>query len=471
MAHARTRDDQPATVALAPKGRRATSDAPAGGEGGWSGQDEKPAADDDWLPVNARRNTKWWYAAFHNVRARLRMARRLPSSLPADHRVLDSQGRGRHGAGPVVGHHGVHTVADGGDARVRAGEAVRPVPRAGAARVQREAGPLDRGVAAAGGGGGPQHRVHDHWRPVPAEVPRRGVPRPVFASVHFVLSQLPDFHSISSVSLAADVMSVGYSAIAWTASAAQGKAAEADVDYSLRATTTPGKVFGFLGTLGEVAFTYAGHNVVLEIQATIPSTPGKPSKKPMWKGVIVAYVVIAACYLPVALVGYWAFGNDVDENILITLNRPRWLIVAANMMVVVHVVGSYQVYAMPVFDMIETVLVKTYWFTPGFRLCLIAWTVYIALTMFMAITFPFFSELLSFFGGFAYAPTSYFLPCIMWLIIYKPRRFSLSWLTNWICIVIGVLLMVLSPIGGLRQMILKIKTYKFYQDYSGLSHN
>jgi hypothetical protein len=31
--------------------------------------------------------------------------------------------------------------------------------------------------------------------------------------------------------------------------------------------------------------------------------------------------------------------------------------------------------------------------------------------MFMAITFPFFSELLSFFGGFAYAPTSYFVSC------------------------------------------------------------
>ncbi|XP_066352016.1 lysine histidine transporter-like 1 isoform X2 [Miscanthus floridulus] len=126
---------------------------------------------------------------------------------------------------------------------------------------------------------------------------------------------------------------------------------------------------------------------------------------------------------------------------------------------------------MPVFDMIETVLVKKYWFRPEFRLRLVARTVYVALTMFVAITFPFFSELLSFFGGFAYAPTSYFLPCIMWLIIYKPRRFSLSWFTNWICIVIGVLLMVLSPIGGLRQIILKIKTYKFYQDYPGLSHN
>ncbi|PVH36207.1 hypothetical protein PAHAL_6G021100 [Panicum hallii] len=122
-----------------------------------------------------------------------------------------------------------------------------------------------------------------------------------------------------------------------------------------------------------------------------------------------------------------------------------------------------QVYAMPVFDMIETVLVRKFRFRPGLTLRLIARTLYVGFTMFVAITFPFFSALLSFFGGFAFAPTTYFLPCIMWLTIYKPKRFSLSWFTNWICIVLGVLLMVLSPIGGLRQIILKAKTYKFYQ--------
>ncbi|XP_025822659.1 lysine histidine transporter 2-like isoform X2 [Panicum hallii] len=292
----------------------------------------------------------------------------------------------------------------------------------------------------------------------------------IFASVQFVLSQLPNFHSISSISLIAAVMSVSYSTIAFVASADHHRTNSAEVDYSLRATTTPGKVFDFLGGLGDVAFTYAGHNVVLEIQATIPSTPDKPSKKPMWKGVVVAYIIIAACYFPVALAGYWAFGNLVDENILITLEKPRWLIAVANMMVVVHVVGSYQVYAMPVFDMIETVLVRKFWFTPDLRLRMISRTVYVAFTMFVAMTFPFFSELLSFFGGFAFAPTSYFLPCIMWLIICKPKRFSLSWFTNWTCIFIGVSLMILAPIGGLRQIILKVKTYKFYQDYHGLSH-
>jgi len=202
--------------------------------------------------------------------------------------------------------------------------------------------------------------------------------------------------------------------------------------------------------------------VVLEIQATIPSTPEKPSKKPMWKGVIVAYIVVALCYFPVALIGYWAFGNKVDDNILITLNNPKWLIALANMMVVIHVIGSYQIYAMPVFDMIETVLVKKLGFPPGLTLRLISRTVYVALTMFIAITFPFFGGLLGFFGGFAFAPTTYFLPCVMWLAIYKPKTFSLSWFTNWICIILGVLLMILSPIGGLRQIIMDAKTYKFY---------
>jgi hypothetical protein len=71
-----------------------------------------------------------------------------------------------------------------------------------------------------------------------------------------------------------------------------------------------------------VAFAYAGHNVVLEIQATIPSTPEQPSKKPMWKGVVVAYnTVVALCYFAVAFTGYYAFGNSVAPNILISLEN------------------------------------------------------------------------------------------------------------------------------------------------------
>ncbi|VFQ73507.1 unnamed protein product [Cuscuta campestris] len=282
----------------------------------------------------------------------------------------------------------------------------------------------------------------------------------IFASVHFVLSHLPNFNSISGVSLAAAVMSLSYSTIAWGASVDKG--VQPGVDYSYRSSTTTGTVFNFFSALGDVAFAFAGHNVVLEIQATIPSTPETPSKGPMWRGVVVAYIVVALCYFPVAFIGFWMFGNQVEDNILISLQKPVWLIAMANLFVVVHVIGSYQIYAMPVFDMIETVLVKKMRFRPTWYLRFITRNIYVALTMFIAITFPFFGGLLGFFGGFAFAPTTYFLPCVMWLSIYKPKKYSLSWITNWVCIVLGVVLMIIAPIGGLRTIIIQAKDYKFY---------
>lgn len=132
-----------------------------------------------------------------------------------------------------------------------------------------------------------------------------------------------------------------YSTIAWVVPLEKG--VKPDVDYSYNAKSTTDAMFNFFTALGDVAFAYAGHNVVLEIQATIPSTPEKPSKGPMWKGVVVAYIVVAICYFPVALVGYYIFGNTVEDNILLTLEKPIWVVAAANLFVVVHVIGSYQV--------------------------------------------------------------------------------------------------------------------------------
>ncbi|KAA8542159.1 hypothetical protein F0562_023311 [Nyssa sinensis] len=229
----------------------------------------------------------------------------------------------------------------------------------------------------------------------------------IFGSVHFVLSHLPSFNSITAISLAAAIMSLSYSTIAWVASVSKG--VQPDVQYSPRASTTTGSVFQFLSALGDVSFAYAGHNVVLEIQATIPSTPGKPSKKSMWKGVVVAYIVVALCYFPVSIIGYWVFGNTVQDNILISLEKPAWLIAVANMFVVVHVIGSYQIFAQPVFDMVEAWLVIKMNFKPSCLLRIVTRSLYVGLTMFIAITFPFFGGLLSFFGGFAFAPTSYFV--------------------------------------------------------------
>ncbi|XP_040385481.1 lysine histidine transporter 2-like [Oryza brachyantha] len=432
-----------------------------------SAASDKEKEIDDWLPITSSRNAKWWYSAFHNVTA---MVGAGVLSLPF---AMSELGWGPGVAAMIMSwvitlytlwqmvemhecvpgrrfdrYHELGQHAFGNKLGLWIVVPQQLIVEVGVCIVYMVTG------------GKSLKKFHDLVAPNAPSI-RTSYFIVIFGCVHLVLSQLPNFNSITGVSFAAAVMSLSYSTIAWVASVHKGRH-PAGVDYSMTASTSTGRSFNFLSALGDVAFAYAGHNVVLEIQATIPSTPDRPSKKPMWRGVVLAYLVVAICYLPVAFLGYYIFGNAVDDNILITLEKPRWLIAAANMFVVVHVIGSYQIYAMPVFDMLETLLVKKLRFQPGMPLRLIARSLYVLFTMFVGIAVPFFGGLLGFFGGFAFAPTTYFLPCIMWLSIMKPRRFSMSWCINWFCIIVGVLLSVLAPIGGLRSIIVNAQSYKFF---------
>ncbi|KAF2302628.1 hypothetical protein GH714_000462 [Hevea brasiliensis] len=384
----------------------------------------------DWLPITKSRNAKWWYSAFHNVTA---MVGAGVLGLPY---AMSQLGWGPGAAVMVLSWIitlytlwqmvEMHEMVPGKrfDRYHELGQHAFG-EKLGLWVVVPQQLMVEVGVNIVYmiTGGKSLKKFHDTVCPDCKDIKTTYFIM-IFASVHFVLSHLPSFNSVTGVSLAAAVMSLSYSTIGWVASLHKG--VQPDVQYGPRASTSTGQVFNFFSALGDVAFAFAGHNVVLEIQATIPSTPEKPSKKPMWKGVIVAYIVVAVCYFPVAFIGYWVFGNKVEDNILISLQKPRWLVAAANM----------------------------FGYSCHWKLS--------ALTMFLGMTFPFFGGLLSFFGGFAFAPTTYYLPCIMWLAIYKPKKFSLSWLANWACIIIGVVLMVLAPIGALRQIILQAKDFKFY---------
>ncbi|KAK2451464.1 lysine histidine transporter [Trifolium repens] len=430
------------------------------------GKSEKEKKIEEWLPINADRNAKWWYSSFHNVTA---MVGAGVLGLPHAMSQL--------GWGPgvtllilswIITLYTLWQMVEMHE--MVPGKRFDRYHELGQHAFGEKLGlyivvPQQLVVEVGGGivymvtGGASLQKFHDTVCPSCKKI-KLSFFIMIFASAQFVLSHLPSFNSISGVSLVAAVMSLCYSTIAWTASAHKG--IQENVQYSKKATNTVELVFNFFNALGTVAFAYAGHSVVLEIQATIPSTPEKPSKVSMWRGVIVAYIIVALCYWPVAIIGYWIFGNEVNDNILISLEKPSWLIAMANLFVGFHVIGSYQVFTMPVFDMIESVLVKKMNFKPSTILRFVVRNVYVAFTMFIAITFPFFGGLLGFFGGFAVTPTTYFLPCIIWLKIYKPKRFSLSWCTNWICIILGLCIIILAPIGALRSIILDAKTYKFY---------
>ncbi|KAI5443391.1 Lysine histidine transporter 1, variant 6 [Lathyrus oleraceus] len=368
---------------------------------------------EEWLPITSKRNAKWWYSAFHNVTA---MVGAGVLGLP---HAMSQLGWGpgvtilvlswiitlytlwqmveMHEMVPGKRFDRYHELGQHAFGKKLGLYIVVP---------QQLVVEVATNIVYMVTGGTSLKKFHDSVCPSCKNIKLTYFIM-IFASVHFVLSHLPDFNSISGVSLAAAVMSFSYSTISWAASIDKG--VQKNVEYGYKSHSTAGTVFDFFNALGTVAFAYAGHNVVLEIQATIPSSPEKPSKVPMWRGVVVAYIVVALCYFPVAFIGYWIFGNDVNGDILISLEKPVWLIAMANMFVVIHVIGSYQIYAMPVFDMIETLLVKKMKFEPTTPLRFIVRNVYVALTMFIAITFPFFDGLLGFFGGFAFAPTTYFV--------------------------------------------------------------
>ncbi|KAK4492088.1 hypothetical protein RD792_002885 [Penstemon davidsonii] len=283
-----------------------------------------------------------------------------------------------------------------------------------------------------------------------------------FTVLQLILSQLPNFNSLKVISLTAALMSIGYSVIATAASIVRGTLHPGVARYGFHSHTKAGIIFDVFASLGTLAFAFAGHSVALEIQATIPSTPENPSKKPMWKGVVAAYIIVAMCYFSVAISGFWAFGDSVEDDVLMSLEHPNWLISVANFMVFIHVLGSYQVFAMPVFDKMESVLVQKFNFTPGRQLRLVARSVYVAMTGAVGIAVPFFGGLLGFFGGLSFATTSYLIPCIIWLVTHKPKKWSFHWIACWISIFIGIVITSLAPIGGARNIVTQWTNYTMF---------
>jgi Transmembrane amino acid transporter protein len=68
------------------------------------------------------------------------------------------------------------------------------------------------------------------------------------------------------------------------------------------------------GRGGQMLFAYGGHNIALEIQATLPSPPSTVGR--MMRGVWAAFILTPICYYTVAISGYWAYGRTVVRPLL-----------------------------------------------------------------------------------------------------------------------------------------------------------
>ncbi|KAK2373208.1 Lysine histidine transporter-like 8 [Trifolium repens] len=271
----------------------------------------------------------------------------------------------------------------------------------------------------------------------------------VFTCAAVVLSQLPNLNSIAGISLIGAVTAVGYCTSIWIASVAKG--ALPGVNYNpVRGGNSVENAFSVLNALGIIAFAFRGHNLILEIQATMPSSEKHPSHVPMWKGVKASYTLIAACIFPLAIGGYWAYGQLIPANggMLTALyafhsqDVSRFVLGLTSFFVVVNGLCSFQIYGMPIFDDMESVYTTRmkkpcpWWLRSFFR-------VFFGFLCFLiGVAIPFLSSLAGLIGGVA-LPVTLAYPCFMWLKVKKPKKFSFMWYLNWFLGTFGICLSVI----------------------------
>ncbi|XP_043714518.1 lysine histidine transporter-like 8 [Telopea speciosissima] len=282
----------------------------------------------------------------------------------------------------------------------------------------------------------------------------------VFTFCAIVLAQLPNLNSIAGVSLLGAITAITYCTMIWVISVTHGRVTGASYEPLQPYKSETAKAFSVLNAIGIIAFAFRGHNLVLEIQGTMPSTPKQQAHVPMWKGVKFAYLLIPFCLYPLAIVGYWAYGNLIPHNygMLNALykfhgNKSSKVVLGLTcILVVINCLSSFQIYAMPVFDNLEFAYFSlkkkpcSSWVRRGFR------AFFGCLALFIAVALPVLTSLAGLLGGIA-LPITLAYPCFMWIIIKKPKRYTAMWIINWGLGILGMALSFLVIAGAVWNIV------------------
>ncbi|XP_073028926.1 lysine histidine transporter-like 8 [Primulina eburnea] len=281
----------------------------------------------------------------------------------------------------------------------------------------------------------------------------------VFTSAAVLLSQLPNLNSIAGVSLLGAVTAIGYCTMMWLVSVTKGRLKGVSYDHVKPSTNTE-SFFEILNAFGIVAFAFRGHNVTLEIQATMPSSEKKPSRVPMWRGVQAAYFIVALCLYPLAIGGYWAYGDKIPANggMLSAIyafhgrDTSQTILGLISIFIIINALSSFQIYGMPMFDDMESKYTNfmkkpcPWWLRAVFRV------MFGYGCFFVAVAIPFLGSLAGLIGGIA-VPVTFAYPCLMWIRIKKPKKGGFMWCLNWGLGICGMVLSVLLIAAGVYVVI------------------
>ncbi|CAI9104225.1 OLC1v1002856C1 [Oldenlandia corymbosa var. corymbosa] len=309
----------------------------------------------------------------------------------------------------------------------------------------------------------------------------------VFGVVQILLSQIPNFHELSILSIIAAVMSFAYSFIGLGLSIVQIAGAHPETSLTGipvgKEVTGLDKMWRTFSALGNIAFAYAFSTVLVEIQDTLKPNP--PEKTVMKKASSIAIAITTIFYTLCGMLGYAAFGNNAPGNLLTGFGfyEPFWLVDLANVAIVVHLVGAYQVFAQPLFGFVEE-QIKNKWPESKFinkelfinlpsggivtvSFFRLIWrTAYVVFTTVIAMIFPNFNDVVGLLGAASFFPLTVFFPIEMYIAQTKMRKFSFTWtwlqILSFACLIITLL----AAAGSIQGLIKNLDTFKPFKSES-----
>nr|XP_043617513.1 amino acid permease 6-like [Erigeron canadensis] len=303
----------------------------------------------------------------------------------------------------------------------------------------------------------------------------------MFAVIQIILSQIPNFHELSWLSILAAAMSFAYSLIGFGLSIAKvvgGVHVRTNIGIDLSGQEKVWKIFQ---AIGDIAFAYNYSPVIIEIQDTLKSYP--PENKVMKKASLAGVSTTTIFYVLCGCIGYAAFGNDAPGNFLTDFGfyepfLPMKLF--TNVCIAVHLIGAYQVYCQPLFSFVELECKKKWphskfitseriinvpfygeYYINSFRL---VWrSAYVILTAVIGMIFPFFNSFVGLIGAVTFYPSTVYFPVEMYIARAKIQRFSVTWIwlkiLSWVCLVVSLV----AAIGSVQGLLTDVKKYQPFE--------
>ncbi|KAK4352633.1 hypothetical protein RND71_028151 [Anisodus tanguticus] len=321
---------------------------------------------------------------------------------------------------------------------------------------------------------------HKHGHKAPCLVP--STPYMImFGAIEIIFSQIPDFDQIWWLSIVAAVMSFTYSTIGLGLGVAQvaetGKIGGSLTGISIGTVTEMEKIWKTFQALGAIAFAYSYSLILIEIQDTLKSPPSEA--KTMKNATLISVAVTTVFYMLCGCFGYAAFGDLAPGNLLTGFGfyNPYWLLDIANIAIVVHLVGAYQVYCQPLFAFIEKIAAEWYpdskFITkdisvqlPGYKsyklnLFRVVWrTIFVIITTVISMLLPFFNDIVGILGAFGFWPLTVYFPVEMYIVQKKIPNWSTKWLGLQILSVACLIISIAAAAGSFAGVVSDLKVYK-----------